>query len=61
MTDLEKHVQFGYNKAFDTNLIYSMVIGLQASSRDEDILRLLTHKLIPVPTSMLIDSGYMRI
>ena len=61
MTDSKKRVKVGDTKVFDTNLIYSMVIGLQASSRDVDILRLFSHELAPVPTSMFADSGDMRI
>ena len=32
MTDSEKHVKVGDTKVFDTNLIYTKVIGLHASS-----------------------------
>ena len=41
--------------------VYNRVIGLQASSLDANILRLLSHDLVPVPTSMFTDSGNMRI
>ena len=61
MTESKKHVKVGDLKVFDTNLIYNRVVGLQASSRDIDILRLLSHELAPVPTSMFTDSGDMRI
>ena len=46
---------------FDTNLIYSRVIGLQASSRDVNIPRLLSHELARVLISMFADSGDIRI
>ena len=42
-------------------MIYSRVIGIQASSRDIDIKKVLSHELAPVPTSMFHDSGAMRI
>ena len=61
MTESKKHVKVGDLKVFDTNLIYNRVVGLQASSRDIDILRLLSHVLAPVPTAMFMDSGDMRI
>ena len=61
MTVTKKHVPVGDVKVFDTNLIYSRVIGLQASSREIDITDVLAHELAPVPTSMFNDSGEMRI
>jgi len=48
-------------KLFVTNLIYSRVIGLQASGRDIDIKDVLGHELGPVPTSMFDDTGDMGI
>ena len=43
-------------------MIYGRVIGIQASSRDIDIKKVLSHELVaPVPTSMFHDSGAMRI
>lgn len=56
-----KHVKVAAGKVFDTNLIYSRVIGLQASGRDIDIKDVLGHELAPVPTSMFDDTGDMRI
>ena len=44
----------------DTNLIYSRIIGLQASSREIDITDFLNHELAPVPTAMFNESGDMR-
>jgi len=54
-------VKVGAVKVFDTNLIYSRVIGLQDSGRDIDINDVLGHELAPVPTSMFDDTGCMRI
>ena len=36
-------------------------MGIQASSRDIDIKKVLSQELAPVPTSMFHDSGAMRI
>ena len=38
----KKHLKVGETKVFDTNLIYTRVIGLQACSRD--INRILAHE-----------------
>lgn len=48
-------------RVMDTNLTYSSVIGLQASSRDIDINDVLSRELSSVPTSMFTDDGEMRI
>ena len=37
------------------------MIGIQASSRDIDIKKVLSHELAPVSTSIFHDSGAMRI
>jgi hypothetical protein len=41
-------------------LIYSRVIGIQASSRDVNFNDVLSSELSPVPTSLFDDSGDMR-
>ena len=57
-----KHVKIGAANMFNTTLLFSRVIGLQASSRETiDIRNLLSYELAPVPTSMFTDSGDMRI
>ena len=61
MTVTKKHVRVGEVKVFDTNLIYSRVIGLQASSREVDINDVLSHELAPIPTAMFTEAGEMRI
>lgn len=61
MSLVKKHVTLNGVKVFDTNIIYSRVIGLQASSREVDIERVVSHELSPVPTSMFTDLGEMRI
>ena len=55
-----KHLKVGNTKVFDTNFIYTRVIGLQASSRYIDINVLLAHELAPVPTSMFADTGGIK-
>lgn len=60
MAVTKESVSVGETKVFDTNLIYSRVIGLQASSRAIDIKQLLAHELAPIPTSMFTDAGEMR-
>ena len=57
----KKCIKVGSKKVFDTSVIYSRVIGIQASSRDIDIKDVLHHELSPVPTSMFHDSGAMRV
>ena len=44
----------------DTTVIYSCVIGIQASSRELDLKKVLSYELAPVPTSMFLDSGAAR-
>ena len=53
-------VRVGATKAFYTNLVYSRVVGIQASSRQVDIKDILVHILAPIPTSMFTDAGEMR-
>ena len=57
MNHARKHVKVGAVKVFDTNLIYSRVIGLQACERDIDIKDVLGQELAPVPTFMFDDTG----
>ena len=44
MDHARKHVKVGAVKVFDTNLVYSRVIVLQASGRDIDIKDVLGHE-----------------
>lgn len=57
----KKSIKVGSKHVYDTTVIYSRVIGIQASSRDIDIQKVLSHELSPVPTSMFHDSGAMRL
>ena len=61
MADTKKSVNIGTHTIFDTNLIYSRVICLQASNRDIDIEDLMSHELAPFSTAHFADSGDMRI
>ena len=61
MDHATKHVKVGAVKVFDTSLIYSRVIGLQAREQDIDIKDVLGREFAPVPTSMFDDTGDMRI
>ena len=58
-----KHVKIGAAKIFNTTLLFSRVIGLQASSIETTDIQnlLLSNEFAPVPTSMFTDSGDMRI
>ena len=47
-------------KVYDTNFIYSRVIGLHASDRPADIADLLAHEVAPVPLALFTDSGELR-
>ena len=38
--DSRKHIKVGDTKVYDTELIFSRVIGLQASSREVDVKQL---------------------
>ena len=49
------------DKVYNTELIYSRVIGLQASPRDISISEVISCELSPVPTALFDDSGEMRI
>ena len=60
MSVTKKRIKLGSADCFDTNLIYSRVMGLM-SSRDVDLKDVFFHELALVPTSMFEDSGDMRI
>ena len=61
MAITKKHIQVGSAKVYDTNLIYSRIIGLKASGRDMNLNEVLKYELAPIPTSMLTNSGEMRL
>ena len=61
MAAMKKSLKVGDNKVYNTELIYSRVIGLQASPRDISISEVISCELSPVPTALFNDSGEMRI
>ena len=61
MAITKKSLKLGESKVYNTELIYSRVIGLQASSRDISISEVISCELSPVPTALFNDSGEMRI
>ena len=58
--ETKKSIKVGAVKVYDANLIYSRVIGLQASNRPVDIADLLAHDLAPAPPALFTDSGELR-
>ncbi|KAH3727504.1 hypothetical protein DPMN_053443 [Dreissena polymorpha] len=55
-----KNIRVAYTKVYDINLIYSRMIGLQASSWETDIKHTLNHEWAQVPTAMFTDTGELR-
>jgi len=60
MAVMKKSINVRDTKSYDTNLIYSRVIGLQASLREVNFSDVLCCELSPIPTALFDDSGYMR-
>ena len=58
--ETKKSIKVGAVKVYDTNLIYSRVIGLQACDRPVDIADLLAHELAHLPSPLFTDSGELR-
>jgi len=58
---MKKHISVGTVKVYDTSLIYSRIIGLQASGRKLNLDDVLKYKLSPVPIAMFDSSGDMRV
>ena len=54
MSTLKKHMKIGQTPVYDTNLIYSRVIGLQ-NARNINMKDVLEYELFPVPTSLYED------
>ena len=55
-----KHVTIGKSTLFNTDLIFNRIVDLQSSSRNIDIMNVLSQELSPVPTSMFAQSGDIR-
>lgn len=60
IADGRKFVSVGTEKVYDTTVIYSRVIGIQASSRELDLKKVIRHELAPVRASVFHDSGAAR-
>lgn len=60
MSVSKKGVKCGSGTVYDTQLIYSWVMGL-VSTRPIDLKELFSYELAPLPTSMFDDNGSMRI
>ena len=56
----KKSIKCGAGSTFDTQLIYSSVMGLMVS-RNIDLHDVFNHELTPIPRSMFENSGEMRI
>jgi len=57
MVVAKKGIPIGSKVLYDTQLIFSRVIGLQASSREVDFKDVLSYELAPIPTALFDDSG----
>ncbi len=60
MSASKKAVKCGSGQIFDTQLIYSRLMGI-ITTRDIDLKSVFHHELAPIPTSMFEDNGDMRI
>ena len=61
MAITKKDIQVGSANVYDTNLIYSRIIGLKASGRDVNLNEVLKYELALIPTSMFTNNGEMRL
>ena len=61
MAITKKHIQVGSAKVYDTNLIYSRIIGLIASGRDMNLNEVLKYELAPILTPMFNNNVDMRL
>ena len=57
MAITRKGISIGSKVLYDTQLIFSRVIGLQASSREVDFKDVLSYELAPIPTALFDDTG----
>ena len=57
MSTATKGISIGPKDLYDTQLIFSRVIGLQASSREVDFKDVLSYELAPIPTALFDGSG----
>ncbi len=57
MAATKKGIAVGPKVLYDTQLIFSRVMGLQASSREVDFKDVLSYEFAPIPTALFDDSG----
>ena len=57
MSVMRKGLKVANKVIYDTELIFSRVIGLQASSRNLNFKDVLSYELAPIPTALFDDSG----
>ena len=57
MATTRKGIAIGSKVVYDTELIFSRFIGLQASSREVDFKDVLSYELAPIPTALFDDAG----
>ena len=57
MAVTKKGIAIGPKVVYDTQLIFSRVMGLQASSREVNFKDVLSYELAPIPTALFDDSG----
>ena len=50
MSTATKGISIGPKVLYDTQLIFSRIIGLQASSREVDFKDVLSYELVPIPS-----------
>ena len=61
MAVMRKGIPIGAKVLYDTELVFSRVIGLQASSREVNFMDVLSYELAPIPTALFDDSGKMMV
>ena len=61
MAVMKKGIPIGCKVLYDTELIFSRVIGPQASSREVNFKDVLSYELAPIPTALFDDSGKMMV
>ena len=57
MATTRNGIAIGSKVVYDTELIFSRVIGLQASSRKVDFKDVLSYELAPIPTALFDGAG----
>ncbi|KAG1688585.1 hypothetical protein GQR58_008038 [Nymphon striatum] len=61
LATMNKHVPVGCDRLFGTELIFSRIIGVHASTSSLNLQDPFSYELAPVPTSMFKESGDIRI